>query len=146
VIQAMPTSLVTSAQRLELGLPIHAEGRTKIPAPATAPHINVRSVSGWTVKLQLTNPGSDSPNARPPGVAGATIFSFVGDDAPTNPSAWEFFRNVTRAKVTLGFPTTLAPGTKLWLTAVWRNPTEAKGPYAVPVSTQINYGGLAVAA
>jgi hypothetical protein len=145
VIQAMPVSVVSNELRLELGLPVHDDERTPVPAPATAPEISIRGVSGWTVNVQLINPGSESPNAKPQGVAGATIFMFVGDNAPSNQDAWEFFANVTRTKLTLNFPSTLTPGTKLWLTAFWRNPTDASGPFAVPVSTQINYGGLAVA-
>ena len=145
IIQSMPASIISAGQRLELGLPVHADGRTPIPAPQMAPQISIRSVSGWTVNAQLTNPGSESPNARPPRVIGATIFTFVGDAAPSNPKAWKFFANVTRSKLALTVPSTLTPGTRLWFTAYWRNPTDAAGPYATPVSTQINYGGLAVA-
>lgn len=54
--------------------------------------------------------------------------------------------NTTRTDTSVEFDTLIAPGTKVWLTAFWRNPKDERGPVATPVSTQINYGGLAQAA
>ena len=39
------------------------------------------------------------------------------------------------------FPESVAPGTQVWLTAVWFNERKQMGPACAPVGAQINFGG-----
>lgn len=58
-----------------------------------------------------------SKSAKPPGVTGASIFSFVGDVAPADLSLWKFEGNITRLILDVKFDSTNAPGAKIFLTA-----------------------------
>lgn len=136
---------MTNAKRAQLAITIPDDSPTPVPVPSSAPNIDILSVDGWTVTLRLHN-GDSTKRAKPAGVKGATIFSYVGDTPPTSVDDWKFEGNVTTTAATVDFPTTLAAGTKVFVTAFWFNTTAESGPAATPVSTQINYGGLSMAA
>ena len=136
---------VTNATKLALGLTVPQAVIGPIPVPATAPDIDVVSVIGRTVKLRLHDAASATKRGKPRGVAGASIFSFVGAAAPTDASAWKFEGNVTRPTAEILFPDTVASGAPVWFTAFWYNPRAIKGPGCAVVGTNIQ-GGSAMAA
>lgn len=142
-VTTQPT--VTDEQRYDLGLTVKDTDPTPVPVPDTSPTIDVLAVEGWTVNFRLHN-GDSTKRAKPEGVRGATMFSYVGEQPPSSIDDWKFEGSITKTDTKIVFPTTLAAGTKIWLTAFWFNPTSQSGPAAVPVSTQINYGGLSQAA
>ena len=72
------TASVTDPQKAALGLNVKTPP-SPIPAPSDAPNLDVASVSGWTVKVKLHDATSGSKRGKPPGVTGATVFSYVGD-------------------------------------------------------------------
>ena len=113
--------------------------------PDTSPNIDILSVVGWTVELRLHN-GDSTKRAKPAGVKGATVFSYVGEQPPTSVDDWKFEGNITKTETTINFPSTLAPGTKVWTTAFWFNTTSQSGPAAPPVSTNLQGGTVAKAA
>lgn len=115
-----------------------------IPAPSMRPVITIVSRDENTVKLKFTDPTDPTRRGRPPGVDGIAVFKFVGPNAPTNEEDWEFEGNSTVTTVSVGFPTNVAPGTKVWFTAFYFNPRARSGPAATPVSTNIP-GGAAMA-
>ena len=143
IAQAAPE--MDNDKRVALGITVRDTDPTPIPAPSEAPAIDILSMVGWTLELRLHR-GDATKRAKPAGVKGATVFSFVGEQPPSAIDAWKFEGSITKTETKVNFPTTLAPGTKVWLTAFWFNPTSQSGPAAVPVSTQINYGGLSQAA
>jgi hypothetical protein len=138
------TATVTDAQKIELGLTVRSQP-SPIPAPSHAPALDVVSVSGRTVKIRLHDATDASRRGKPAGVAGATVFSFVGEDAPTDPSAWKFEGNTTLTSFDIVFPNSVAPGTKVWTCAFWRNERDASGPACEPVSTNIQFGNSVAA-
>lgn len=142
IVQATPT--VTNAQKSDLGLTVR-HARAPIPAPATAPDIDVVSVSGNTVRIRLHDVANPTRRGKPAGVAGAAVFSFVGTAAPTEESAWNFEGNATRTSVLVVFPPATPPGARVWFTARWFNPRQENGPAATPVGTNIP-GDAAMAA
>ena len=84
---------------------------------------------------------------KPLGVAGASVFSFVGPTAPAELAAWKFEGNTTRTRVDVLFPADTPPGSKIWVCAFWFNPRAQAGPTSAPVSTNLPGGtGLAQAA
>ena len=137
------TSTVTDEQKVQLQLNVRARP-TPIPPPATAPVIDIISSVGNAVKIRLHDAVSPR-RGRPTGVAGAALFSFVGAAAPTDESAWTFQGLTTRTTATITFPNTVAAGSKVWITAYWRNPRDQSGPAATAVGTNIP-GGAAMAA
>lgn len=133
------TATVTDAQKIELGLNVRALP-SPIPAPANPPALDIVSVSGRTVRIRLHDSLDASRRGKPAGVAGATVFSYVGPTAPTDPSDYKFEGNTTRTQVDIVFPDTVAPGAVVWLTAFWRNERDQSGPACAPVSTNVQFG------
>ena len=144
IVQAFPGT--TNTQRAELQITIPDVEPTPAPIPSAAPEVSVTSVNGWTVRMRLRDTQNPDNKGKPPFVAAAHIYSFVGETAPTDIKQWNFEGAVSRTIVTVQMPNTLAVGTKLWFTAVWVNTRMESGPQATPASTQVNYGGLAQAA
>ncbi|MEM9415894.1 MAG: hypothetical protein AAGA29_10520 [Planctomycetota bacterium] len=143
IIQAYPGT--TNDMRRELGVTVPDLDPTPVPPPSETPTIDVLSVDGWTLNVRLHN-GESSRRGKPVGVKGATVFSYVGDQPPMSVDDWKFEGNTTKTDTKVVFPTTVAPGTKVWLTAFWFNPTAQSGPAATPVSRYINYDGMSQAA
>lgn len=132
-------------KREALGLPIVDVEPTPIPAPAMKPGISILKRDENIVSLQLFDPADPNTRARPLGVSGAAIFSFVGEEAPNTEVGWKFEGNTTRMRIDVSFPAAVTPGSKIWLTAFFFNPRAMSGPAATPVSTYLP-GGAAMAA
>lgn len=143
IVQAYPA--ITPELLSELGLTIRDAEPSPIPAPTQAPGLDVLSAVGRTVKVRLHDAAAPANRGKPDGVAGASIFSFVGESAPADLAQWEFEGNFTRTTVDVEFPTTVANGATVWFTARWFNPRMEMGPVSTPVSTNLP-GGLAMAA
>ena len=142
IIQKFPA--MTNTLRIDLGLPVPMMPGP-IPVPANPPALNIVSVSGRTVKIRLHDAASTIKRGRPPGVAGASVFSYVGLAAPTDAAQWKYEGNATRTKLNVSFPDTVASGAAVWLTAWWYNPRAQRGPGCAAVGTNIQ-GGPAMAA
>lgn len=139
------TASVTNAQKLALGLTVRAEP-SPIPPPATAPSLDVLSVSGWTVKIRLHDAASSSARGKPAGVDGAAVFSYVGATPPADLSGWKFEGNTGRTTLDVAFDTALAPGTRVWLSAFWFNGRKQNGPSSSLVATNLQGGTVSMAA
>lgn len=124
----------TDAQRDELG--IKARKRpSPIPAPGTWPIIDVIAVSGRTATLGLhaTQAGK---RGKPSGVKGASVFTFVGDEAPADPAVWKFEGLITKTKFDLSFEQSTQANT-VWVTANWYNERGQTGVACAPVSINL---------
>lgn len=139
IIQAYPGT--TDDMRSAMGITIRDNTTTPKPVPATAPVIIIKEVDAWTVSLRLQDVNSTS-RAKPKDVSGAAVFTYVGPTPPVDVADWKFEGNVTRTSTQVVFPSALEPGTTVWMTAMWFNPTAESGPAATPVSTKINWGGM----
>ncbi len=93
IVQTFPAT--TDAQRSALGLTIR-KSPAPIPAPAEAPRMDIVAVSGRTVTVRLHD-GSPK-RAKPAGVAGATVLSFIGQDPPETTGPWKFEGGTTRTR------------------------------------------------
>jgi hypothetical protein len=142
LVQGTPT--VTDEQRGLLGLTVPAE-RTPINPPTETPVLEVIGRLGTIVSIKLHD-GSGSRRGKPAGVAGATVFSYVGATPPVDVGAWTFQGNTTRNTVDVEFPVGTAAGTTVWLCAFWYNPRGQSGPGCAPVSAIIAGGAMAQAA
>ena len=115
-----------------------------IPVPTEVPELDVLSVAGRTVRIRLHNENTLSVR-KPAGVKGATIFSFVGEDAPEDISLWKFEMSTAKTTVDITFPITVEAGSKVWLTAFWFNPKLQSGPACLAVPTWVQ-GSMSKAA
>ena len=144
IVQATPT--VTPQQKSDLGLTIRDQEPTPIPPPGAAPGLVVVSAAGNAVRIRLHDSVNPTRRGKPDGVAGASVFSFVGATPPAELSAWTFEGNLTRTTADVLFPAGTAPGAKVWLCARWFNPRAQGGPACAPVGANIPGGGAAQAA
>lgn len=144
IVQNYPGTTNTLRQDLQITVPDTEP--TPVPPPSSPPIVEVKDVYGREVTLRLQDSTTSSGRAKPSGVSGATILSYVGDDPPVDPADWKFEGNTTRTTYSIEFPITVAPGAKVWLTAFWFNPRQQSGPAATPIYTYIEYGGMATAA
>lgn len=136
---------VTDAQKTQIGMPPRA-ARTVIPPPASCPVIEVLSTSGWTLRVRLRD-SSGARRGKPPGTHGALIFSYVGEHPPTGIAGWTFEGSTGRVeKIDLTFPSTLAPGTKVWVCAFWFNGRKQSGAPCPGVSANLPGGSVSMAA
>lgn len=138
--QVQSSLTVTDAAKIELGVKVRSAPSPQ-PIPASDPQLTVVSVDGCVVRIRLSDPANPGRTRIPDGVNGAVVMSYVGATAPNDPGAYSFQGTTSRTTLDVMFPNTLAPGTKVWLTACWFNERKQLGPACEPVGTNINYGG-----
>jgi hypothetical protein len=139
------TSTVTDAQKVELGIPPRSSPTT-IGVPASAPVLEVILVMAWMARIRL-RAASGASRGKLPGTAGASVFSFVGAEPPTDIASWKFEGSVGRVnKIDVSFDSELPAGTKVWLTAFWFNGRKQSGPACAPVSVNLPGGSVSMAA
>jgi len=144
IIQKNPAT--TNTQRSELGLTVPDIEPTPVPIPSTSPIFEIISVLGQSLQFKLRDPAEPERRGKPDGVAGASIFAFIGETAPANMAEWQSMGNFTRTNGTLTFLSALvSPGSKVWLTASWFNPRGQQGPLSSPQSVYLA-GGLSQSA
>jgi hypothetical protein len=139
------TPSVTVSQKVTLGIPPRATP-TPIPAPSAPPVLNVASMNAYTLKIKLTDSTSSAKRGKPPGVSGASVFSFIGATPPNDMGSWTFEGNTGKSSVDVVFPNTTAAGARVWLTAFWFNGRKQSGPACAPVSTILPGGSVSMAA
>lgn len=135
---------VSDEQRFGLGLTIRAQP-TRTAAPSAAPGVRVKAVTGHRVTLKLYDPSNLARRGKPPAALGAAIYSYVGDDYPTDADPWFYHANSTRSTVEIAFPDTVAAFSRVWFVAHWLSPRLVKGPGSNPICTNLGTGGAAMA-
>jgi hypothetical protein len=144
VVQRFPGT--TNPMRIELGLPPRDFEPTPVPPPSAAPLLEVKSVFGRTARIRLIDAANPTRRGKPLGVIGASVFSHVGATPPAELSAWKFEGNTGRTTVDVVFPSSVASGATVWLTAFWFNPRKQSGPACDPVSANLPGGSVSQAA
>ena len=134
VAQAWPQ--MTDEKRRTLGITVRDRRPTPAPVPSGSPLLEVYGQRGFDVVVRLKGEGAG--RGRPANVAGASILTAVGDAPPATAEGWTFQGNTPLLMTTVQFPPTLAPGTKVWVTAVWFNRRLQTGAPAAPVSTRLS--------
>ncbi len=124
--------VTTQAQRDQLG--IRARKRpTPRPRPTAVPMVDVERVDGRTVTYRLHASGR---RGRPAGVQGASVFTFVGAEAPADPAAWQFEGMITRTTFAVSFEQRSGADT-VWVSAFWYNEKGQSGNASAPVSANL---------
>jgi hypothetical protein len=137
IIQGTPS--VTDQMKIDAGLTVRKTTPSKKPSPSTSPFIQVNSVDGRTVTIELRQ--SKSKRGRPTQVAGATVLTYTGTDVPQDPSEWRFATNTSKTTVSIPFgPSTT--GDTVFITAFWIGTRGESGPAATPVSVNLPAGGV----
>ena len=138
IIQKFPGT--TDQQRAALGLTVPNPTPSPIPAPVDAPNFRSIKTNGWTLSVKIQ--GADTERrGKPAGCQGAIVWTWIGDtNPPTDIREWSCEGPVTRTNFDVKMPSTLAPLTKMWLTACWYSPRGVIGPLTPPVATRVGEG------
>ena len=105
------------------------------------PAVDVIRVSGRTVSLNVHDSASSLKRGKPAGATAAWVYSFVGENYPSDPTLWNFEGATTRPKFDILFPSTVAGGAQVWVCAAWINAKQEAGPTSVPITTNLPGGG-----
>lgn len=145
IIQAYPGT--TDQMRADLQITIRDTEPTPIDPPVNPPAIAVVSRFNRDVTLRLYDETNPTSRARPQNVIGASIFTFVGDTAPTEVSQWHFEFQTNETVATVTFPESVPHGAKVWFTAYWFNMKSQSGPGTYPpISCYLDSGEVSEAA
>lgn len=136
ICQAYPE--MTDEKRLYLGIPVRDRNPTPAPIPATAPVVNITSVQGRLINLQLREEGSER-RGKPEKVSTAWIYSYLGEDSPLF-SQMSFAGSSPKTDTFIVLPESVPVNTKVWISACWVNTTEKPGSVSIPVFTFTNHG------
>ena len=134
---------VTDAQRVALGLNVRKPSKP-VERPKSRPLIEVLTAVGNKASIRLLDAGDTNRRGKPEFCIGATVFSYVGPAAPDQENEWVYEGNTSKTTLTVAFPQSLPPGTRVWFTAFWYNRRAESGDPAVPVCTNLP-GGAAMA-
>lgn len=137
----------TDPLRQSLGLTLPAAKPSRVPKPASAPQIMIRTVRGRTVFARLRDSDHSFRRRRPPGVAAIIILAYVGPEFSESSADWRQIAATTRMKCRVTFPLTVPQGSKVWLCGYYVNAKMQPGPTGPPQSAHIQFGGdMAIAA
>jgi hypothetical protein len=143
---------MTNAKRDELEITVPDREPSSIGAPEEMPVLRIASVNGRVLDLEVRRTDGTTKR-KPAGVRAVWLRTFVGapgsDPAATPPQVldqYEFRGESTKSNPQIVFPPDVAPGTPVWVTAQWVNPTGQPGPACAPVKAHISFQGLSEAA
>lgn len=135
---------VSNANKDLIGVNVRSRPQP-IPAPSSAPALDVVSITGKTVRIRLHDSTGDGKRGKPAGVKGAAVFSYIGATPPTGLTGWTFEGNTTKTTVDIAFPDSALPGAQVWLTATWFNERTQSGPGCTPVGANLQFGSAMAA-
>ncbi len=135
---------VANADKVELGITIRKTPEPT-PVPEIVPVVTIMSVIGRVVKIKVQENTPDAGRGLPVNVASAAIYTFVGEEAPSDPALYDFQGITTRGIITIEFPPTTPTGALIWISAQWGNRRGQFGVGSAPTSFTLQ-GGPAVAA
>ena len=136
VIQARPET--SDEQRLELRITVKEDGPVPIPRPVLAPVLEVKSVYGRMMNLWLKD-ALTGKTRKPAGTRSAVMYRYVGEVPPASLEGFTVIGTTTKTRPQVVMPGEVEPGSKVWLSAAWMNPTELPGPACQPVMARTNY-------
>jgi hypothetical protein len=132
------TDAVGDAQLVSLGL-LPRPTRAARHAPATPPTMAVASVMGRVVKVRIHARTTEGTRLAA-GAVGANVYSYVGDEPPTDPKQYHYHGLATRATSALVFPDDVPSGATAWVSASWVSRRGETSTACTPVRVTIQGG------
>lgn len=126
IVRATPE--VTNMERAQLGLTVPDETMTPAVRPSEPPVLSVLPSSGRTVRLRVRDKSAPDRRGKPPGIAGAAVFSYVGEKLSERLGDWRFEGNMTRPVFTIHLDAAVPAGARVWIAAMWYNTRGQAGP------------------
>ena len=136
-------SQISDENKILLGVTVRNYAPTPIPAPTKRPIMEIVAAVSRTVTVAIH--GSITKTAKPAGATNALVYSFVGVAYPSDPTLWQFQGSYGKPEVKLTFPDSVANGAQVWVCAAWVNRRGDAGPVSVPITTNVQGGGVSSA-
>jgi hypothetical protein len=127
---------VDNALRASVGLATRSGTRSVIGPPTTCPLGRTESAGTATLVLHFGDAETPKSHAKPQGVQGCQIWSFVGEKAPVDPSEYAFIALDTRTPYTDVHPPVDAGKTISYLLR-WQNAKGETGPWSSVITAKI---------
>ena len=127
---------VTDAAKAAANLPVHAEGGSPIPAPASAPLLTIDSSQRFRHTLRFRDAENPNRRGKPDGVFGCKLFLKIGGPPPASIADCEFITLDTASPYLYEFEPAAAGQTGWWI-ACWVNPRQENGPCSETVGATI---------
>lgn len=125
----------TDAQRRELRLPIHKEGRAPIPAPASMPQLRVEIERGGRHEIVFSDVATPNSDRKPDNVMGCEIHEWVGEGASDDYASWPLVGIDTHNPYLRIHPPAQV-GQEVVYVGRWLNAKGEPGPWGQPSSPQ----------
>lgn len=135
-------TVVTDANKILLGIHVRDRQPTPIPPPSVRPGMDLVSVVARTVTVHIHDSASSTKRSKPTGAVSAWVYTYVGAEYPSDPTAWQFQGAFNKPEAKIVFPNTVAGGAQVWVCAAWVNRRGESGPVSVPITTNIQGGGM----
>jgi hypothetical protein len=135
-------SSVPAANKTLLGIHVRATGVSRAGAPTERPAVGVGQVNGRTIEVEIYDPVSMRKRGKPKDAAQAIVFFCVGDSYASDANEWRFAGLSTRHAFAFSVPDTVPAGARVWVRAAWTSRTGDAGPTSLPVSTNVQGGGV----
>ena len=136
VTRLVSASKVTDADRITIGLRATTTIRTHIGAPTTRPILRPEATGHSRLTLFFTDEATPTKRAKPHGVHGCAIYSFVGDPSPADPSTWTHLALDTRTPY-LDEHDPADAGKVVHYIGRWENAKGEHGPWSDAVATKV---------
>ena len=136
-----PNGQISDQMKVAAGIP-PINGRSPVPPVTVRPAVDIVSVTGRQVTVSIHDSASSVKRGKPAGAIAAYVYAFVGTTYPSDPSMWAFNGAATKSKYDVNFPESVANGAQVWVCAAWVNRRGETGPVSVPISTNVQGGGV----
>ncbi len=127
----------TDEQRGGLGITILDTEPTPVPAPTTAPMLNIVTSERLRHVVEASKTAEEGGAlGKPAGVRGVQLWRKIGDPAPVNESELEFVSEFTRTRMTLDYQMSQG-GLTVYYQARWVGTRGDAGPWGEMVSATV---------
>ncbi len=139
-------SSVSDANKFLLGIHVNDGGPSPVAVPADRPAMGIGQVVGRTIEVAIHAAASSFKRGKPRGTVQAIVYYCVGDTYASEASEWRFAGLATRHTFKFDVPDTVPGGSRVWVRAAWTNRAGDAGPTGLPISTNVQGGGVNMAA
>src|SRR5206468_714023 len=110
--------------------------RTPVAAPTTRPVLAIANIASRTLTIRISDEATPTRRAKPPGVDGADVYSFIGTTPPGDLSAWTYKGLARNGEFNV--PYNAGDVAQIaHLRAVWKNTRGVSGPIGDEVTGSI---------
>ncbi|MEO6435544.1 MAG: hypothetical protein ABIP55_07250 [Tepidisphaeraceae bacterium] len=137
---------ISDADKILVGVHVRGDKNSAVPAPTARPGMDLVSAIARTVTVNIHDIASSTKRRKADGAIFAFVYSFVGENYPTDPTLWQFRGAATKSTYEIVFPDSVASGAQVWICAAWVNRRGETGPVSVPITTNVQGGGVSASA